>query len=130
MIPFRLDTQSGVPAYRQIVLQVKHFLRIGVLRVGDQLPTVKDVAVDLAINPNTVLRAYRDLEVEGLTKSRAGLGTFVVRTLPGTSVKAHESLRRSLRLWLAQAKAAGLDEEGISDLIFDTLRSQSAEGVA
>src|SRR5665213_2594997 len=81
LIQFRLDRHSGLPVYRQIVDQVRQALRLGVLRPGDQLPTVRDVVEQIAINPNTVHRAYRELEQQGLTEGRPGSGTFVKRSL-------------------------------------------------
>src|SRR5438445_7499403 len=117
MIEFHLDGRSGVSPYQQIVQQVRNALRLGYLRRGDQLPRVKDVVAALAINPNTVLKAYRDLERKGLAAARPGQGTFV-RAAPRT-VDAEElaALRDSLLSgWLAEAAAAGLDEEGISAL--------------
>ncbi len=120
---FRLDPRSGVPTYLQLVHQVEHALRLGYLRRGDQLPRVKDVVAALAINPNTVLKAYRDLERKGLAAARPGQGTFV-RAAPRT-VGAEElaALRASLLAgWLAEAAAAGLDEEGISALFMSALR--------
>ncbi|MFD2352148.1 GntR family transcriptional regulator [Nonomuraea ferruginea] len=81
LIEFYLDSRSGVSPYQQLVQQVRHALRLGLLRVGDQLPTVKDVVAGLAINPNTVLKAYRELEHEGLVAARPGVGTFVTATL-------------------------------------------------
>ena len=82
MIEFHLDSRSGVSPYLQIVQQVRQALRVGVLREGDQLPTVKEVVGQLAINPNTVLKAYRELEHEGLASARPGVGTFVAAS-PG-----------------------------------------------
>src|ERR1044071_6508348 len=111
MIEFHLDAGSGLSPYLQIVRQVRHALRLGLLREGDQLPTVKDVVARLAINPNTVLKAYRELEREGLVAARPGVGTFVTRSLTADSLAAHEPLRRDLRRWLAKARLAGLDEE-------------------
>src|SRR3990170_8187943 len=96
MIEFHLDGQSGVSPYLQLVRQVRHALRLGLLEEGDQLPTVKNVVADLAINPNTVLKAYRELEHEGLVAARAGVGTFVTRTLADASLAAHGPLRSSL----------------------------------
>src|SRR5437588_11352821 len=107
MIAFRLDTRSGIPAYLQIVQQVKRALRLGMLEVGDQLPTIKQVAAGVAINPNTVIKAYRELEYEGLIESRPGQGTFVTKTLAGPSPQSQALLRRSLLRWLGEAKAAG-----------------------
>src|ERR1700761_49677 len=107
MIEFHLDGRSGVAAYQQLIHQVRHALRLGLLREGDQLPKVKDVAAGLAINPNTVLKAYRELEYAGLVTARPGLGTFVTGTLDGGSLAAHGPLRRDLQRWLAQARRGG-----------------------
>jgi GntR family transcriptional regulator len=130
MITFRLDTRSGLAPYLQLVQQVKHALRLGMLEVGDQLPTIKEVVTALAINPNTVLKAYRELEHDGLIESRPGQGTFVIRTLAGPSLTRHAALRRSLAQWMTEAQAAGLDEESIEALVWDTLRQATKEGVA
>src|SRR5918995_3295152 len=127
MIEFTLDARSGVAPYQQVVRQVRHALRLGLLHEGDQLPTVKDVVARLAINPNTVLKAYRELERDGLVAARPGVGTFVTRTLTDASLAAHEPLRRELRRWLAKARLAGLDEESIEALFTRTLRDARAE---
>ncbi len=124
MIGFTLDTRSGVSPYLQLVQQVRHALRLGLLETGDQLPTVKDVVATLAINPNTVLKAYRELERDGLVAARPGSGTFVTRTLTDGSLAAHAGLRRDLRRWLGRARAAGLDEESIEALVADTVRTE------
>ncbi|MGZ4399564.1 MAG: GntR family transcriptional regulator, partial [Gaiellaceae bacterium] len=100
MIEFHLDPHSGVATYLQLVQQVQQALRLGLLDVGDQLPTVREVVADLAINPNTVAKAYRELEHEGLVVARQGRGTFVSSTLAGSSVEHHEALRHELRRWL------------------------------
>src|SRR4051794_25400472 len=121
MIEFHLEAASGVPTYVQIVQQVKESLRLGVLDVGDQLPTVREVVADLAINPNTVAKAYRELEREGLLVAQQGRGTFVASTLASPSVAHHEALRRELERWIANAERAGLDEESIRALISSTL---------
>src|SRR6476619_953963 len=99
-IEFRLDAASGVPTYLQLVQQVEHALRLGYLKPGDQLPKVRDVVASLAINPNTVLKAYRDLEAKGLAAGRPGQGTFVRATLGTATLPALTDLRRSLRSWL------------------------------
>ncbi len=130
MISFRLDGRSVVPPYLQIVQQVRQALRLGLLHEGDQLPTVKDVVERLAINPNTVLKAYKELEHAGLVAARPGIGTFVTKTLSDVSLAAHGPLRQDLRRWLARARRAGLDDESIEALFRDTFRSSSAEGVA
>src|ERR1700727_919227 len=113
MIEFYIDTHSGVPPYLQLSQQVRRALKLGLLKQGDQLPTVKDVVARLAINPNTVSKAYRELEHEGLVAARVGVGTFVTGTLSGASMAAHAPLRRDLQRWLDKARAAGLDEESI-----------------
>src|SRR3982074_1243318 len=112
-IVFHLDSRSGVSPYLQIVQQVRRALRLGLLRVGDQLPTVKEVAARLAINPNTVLKAYRELEHSGLVAARPGVGTFVTGSLVDPAIAAHAPLRRELRGWIVRAHRAGLDEESI-----------------
>jgi GntR family transcriptional regulator len=122
VIEFHLDPRSGVATYLQIVQQVKEALRLGVLDVGDQLPTVREVVADLAINPNTVAKAYRDLEREGLVVAQQGRGTFVASTLAAPSLAHHEELRRELERWLAHADSMGLDEESVRALISTTLR--------
>lgn len=123
MIEFHLDSHSGVPSYLQIVQQVKHALRLGLLVVGDQLPTVREVVAQITINPNTVLKAYRDLEREGLVESRPGQGTFVQKTLASTSLANHATLRRSLVRWLQSASEAGLDGESVLALFMSTFRT-------
>jgi GntR family transcriptional regulator len=123
MIEFHLDGRSGVSPYLQLVQQVRRALRLGLLSEGDQLPTVKDVVSVLAINPNTVLKAYRELEHEGLVAPRPGVGTFVTRTLADNTLAAHGPLRQSLEQWLAKARRAGLDDESIEALFLATFRS-------
>ena len=125
MIEFSLDSGSGVSPYLQVVHQVRRALRLGLLVEGDQLPTVKDVVANLAINPNTVLKAYRELERDGLVAARPGVGTFVTRTLADSSLAAHAPLRRDLVRWLAKARLAGLDEESIEALFMATFRDLS-----
>jgi GntR family transcriptional regulator len=130
MIGFHLDARSGVAPYQQIVQQVRQALRLGLLDVGDQLPTVKEVVGALAINPNTVLKAYKELEHLGLAVARPGIGIFIAKSLVGDSLAAHGPLRQELERWLAKARRAGLDEESIEALVSDVLRSSSAEDVA
>ena len=130
MIEFHLDARSGVAPYRQLIHQVRNALRLGLLHEGDQLPKVKDVVAGLAINPNTVLKAYRELEYEGLVAARPGIGTFVTGTLDGGPLAAHGPLRRDLQRWLAKARRAGLDEESIEALFDSTFRSVSEEDIA
>jgi GntR family transcriptional regulator len=127
MIEFHLDNHSGVAPYLQLVQQVKQALRLGLLEVGDQLPTVRVVVVQITINPNTVLKAYRELEREGLVESRPGQGTFVRRTLAGTSLASHAALRRSLVRWLQSAYEAGLDGESVMALFLSTFQDTQKE---
>ena len=126
-IEFRLDRQSGVPAYRQLVDQVRQALRLGILRPGDRLPTVRDVVRQIAINPNTVHRAYRELEQQGLTEGRPGSGTFVKDTLDQVPDERSE-LRQDLEAWVRAARQAGLADEGIAALIAEAMRSTESEG--
>src|SRR3954447_4256605 len=130
MIEFHLDGRSGVSPYLQLVQQVRRALRLGLLTEGDQLPTVKDVVGQLAINPNTVLKAYRELEHEGLAAARPGVGTFVTRTLADNTLASHGPLRQSLEQWLTKARRAGLDEESIEALFLATFRSSLSEETA
>ena len=130
LLIFHLDPRSAVPAYVQLIQQVRHALSFGLLSPGDRLPTVKEVAAQVAVNPNTVLRAYRDLEAAGLVISRPGLGTFVERSLaePPDPVR-YRALRAGLGSWIDRARAEGLDEESMASLFREVLRD-SAEGAA
>lgn len=130
LIEFHLDARSGVSPYRQIVDQVRRALRLGLLDEGDQLPTIKDVVGQLAINPNTVLKAYKELEHAGLVTPRPGVGTFVTATLRDASVRAHGPLRRDLIRWLDKARRAGLDEESIEALFRDAFRAGAEQDIA
>jgi len=121
-IEFRLDPASGVPTYLQLVHQVEHALRLGYLKPGDQLPKVRDVVASLAINPNTVLKAYKELEVKGLVAGRPGQGTFVRATLGQVALPELAGLHKSLLGWLTTADAAGLDQDGIVALFTSALR--------
>ena len=130
MIQFRLNPRSGVSTYLQLVHQVRHAVRLGILRPGDQLPTVKDVVGSLAINPNTVLKAYRELEHDGLVEGRPGLGTFVRDSVGGPPPGSHAALRRGLDRWLQRAFEAGLDAEDVRALFETSLHDHREEGVA
>jgi GntR family transcriptional regulator len=121
-IVFTLDPASGVPTYLQLVHQVEHALRLGYLTLGDQLPKVREVVTELAINPNTVLKAYRDLEGKGLTAGRPGQGTFIKSTLDQIDLAGVAGLRTSLLVWLNDADSSGLDQDGIVALFSSTLR--------
>jgi GntR family transcriptional regulator len=130
MINFRIDGRLAVPPYLQIVQQVRQALRMGVLDVGDQLPTVREVVAATAVNPNTVLKAYRDLEREGLVHARAGHGTFVLKRPPGPPPGTHSRLGRSLARWIREARQAGLDDESIESLLRVTLQAAPEEEIA
>jgi GntR family transcriptional regulator len=125
-IQFRLDRKSGVPAYRQVVDQVRRAVRLGILRPGDQLPTVRDVVKQIAINPNTVHRAYRDLEAQGLTEGRPGSGTFVRRTLSRVPDEQPQ-LQLHLEKWMRAARAAGLGDEAIAALVAQATEASKKE---
>jgi GntR family transcriptional regulator len=130
MFEFYLDAGSGLSPYQQLVRQVRHALRLGLLREGDQLPTVKDVVAVLAINPNTVLKAYRELEHDGLVSARPGLGTFVTQDMTDATFAAQGPLRQDLQRWMNKARLSGLDDESIEALFMATFRSSSARHVA
>jgi GntR family transcriptional regulator len=116
--------------YLQIVQQVRHGIRLGILSPGDQLPTVKDVVARLAINPNTVLKAYRELEHAGLVHARQGVGTFVATTLKPPPIAGQGLLRRDLQRWVEKARQAGLDEEDIEALFHEALRADAVQDIA
>ncbi|MFF3613825.1 GntR family transcriptional regulator [Streptomyces sp. NPDC002580] len=126
MLAYRIDRRSGVATYVQIVQQTKQALRLGLLEPGDRLPTAREVVEATAINPNTVLKAYRELEREGLVEAKRGLGTFVRRTLgaaPADSPPATE-----LDAWALRARAAGLDREDVAALFGSVLDQHFPEG--
>jgi GntR family transcriptional regulator len=128
LIEFHLDTRSGVPTYLQLVQQVRHAVQLGILRPGDQLPTVKEAVASLTINPNTVLKAYGALESEGIAEGRRGQGTFVTTSAPAPLGDDVGKLRRSLRSWFDQARGAGLDDQTIEALLAE--QRNSAERAA
>ena len=130
MIEFDLDERSGVATYLQLVQQVHDGLRMGLLAPGDRLPTAAQVVAKLAINPNTVLKAYRDLEREGLVRARPGLGTFVVGSLPGRDPAVQARFLASMTGWLASARAAGLGPDDVEAIYRTAFRDCFAEGVA
>ena len=125
MIEFHLDAKSGVPTYLQLAQQVKQAVRLGILKPGDQLPTVKEVVQALAINPNTVLKAYRELDHDGIVEGRRGQGTFVAAELPSLPPDEVRGLRTALQKWIERARAAGLDDESIAALVADAVRPGS-----
>ena len=131
MIAFYLEADSGVPAYLQLVRQVEHSLRLGRLRAGDQLPSVRDVVSALGINPNTVVKAYREMESRHLVDTRQGRGTFVADlaaegagTAPAT---IPATLARELRSWIARARASGLHRDDLAALFAEELHTAFAD---
>ena len=130
MIEFRLNGRSGVPTYLQLVQQVRQAVRLGVLQPGDQLPTVREVVGTLAINPNTVLKAYRELDHEGLVEARRGQGTFISRTLKPTAPAEYAVLQSALLGWIEQAREAGLEEDDVAALVAATLQATFARRAA
>ena len=131
MFVFRLESRSGVPPYLQLVQQVRQAVLLGYLREGDRLPMIREAVEQLAINPNTVSKAYRQLEQEGLVSARPGVGTFVTGT-PSTTVSpaSYASLRRGLERWLRSAHEAGLDEEAVAAILAVVRRELAEEGAA
>jgi len=128
LIRFRLDPRSGVPAYRQLIDQVRQAVRLGLLQPGDQLPPVREVVTQITINPNTVHRAYRDLEAEGLVEGQQGRGTFVrAAAVPATAPGRLAELHEELAAWVGRARAAGLDDEGILALVALSIRPGEAD---
>jgi GntR family transcriptional regulator len=127
---FELAPGSGVPSYLQVVQQVERALRMGILQPGDRLPTVKEVVAEVAINPNTVLKAYRELESRGLVQGRQGVGTFVLRRPSGPPPSVHARLARSLERWVKSARDHGLDEASIEALLRSATRQHADTDVA
>ena len=122
LIRFRLDPRTGLAPYRQLVDQVAHAIRVGMLRPGDRLPSVREVVTQIPINPNTVHRAYRELEHAGLVTGRPGLGTFVAESVePQTSPRRQAALREELRQWARKAARAGVDDDGMRGLLAEVL---------
>jgi GntR family transcriptional regulator len=130
VISFRVDSRSVIPPYLQIVQQVRQALRMGLLDTGDKLPAVREVVAATAVYPNTVLKAYRDLEREGLIEARPGHGTFVLKRPPGPPPGTISRLGRSLARWVRQAREAGLDDESIESLLRVTLHAAGEEEIA
>lgn len=124
MVEYRIDRHSGVATYVQIVQQTKQALRLGHLEPGDRLPTAREVVEATAINPNTVLKAYRELEREGLVEARRGLGTFVRRSLG--AAPADSPLRGELEAWAERARLSGLDRDDVAALFTAVLETHFA----
>jgi len=130
VIEFQLDPVSGVATYLQLVQQVRDALRLGLLEPGDRLPTAQQVVAKLAINPNTVLKAYRDLEREGLVKGRPGQGTFVIGSLPGPDPAAQRRFLAAMTDLLRSARSAGLGPDDIESIYRTAVRNCFTEGAA
>ncbi|WNC03327.1 GntR family transcriptional regulator [Streptomyces sp. CGMCC 4.7035] len=130
LVEFRIDRRSGIAAYQQIVQQTKQALRLGVLMPGDRLPTAKEVAETCAVNPNTTLKAYRELEREGLVEPRPGLGTFIRRSLARPQAGADSPLRGELEAWMTRAREAGLEREDVTALVTSVLEERYGENTA
>ena len=128
MVEFVIDRASGLPAYLQVVRQVREALRLGWLVPGDQLPTVRDVVASSGVNPNTVLKAYRELEMTGLVEARQGAGTFIAATLGTASPEALATLHGQLAAWVRGARAAGLDDEDMEALL-RAVRADAGRGI-
>lgn len=114
MLEYRIDRRSGIATYLQIVQQTKQALRLGLLEPGDKLPTAREVVEATAINPNTVLKAYRELEREGLVEAKRGLGTFIRKSLGGAP--AESPLRAELADWARRAREAGMERDDAAAL--------------
>lgn len=130
MIRFELDARSGLPTYQQLIQQVRHAVRLGLLQPGEQLPTAREVVAQLAINPNTVLKAYRELEHAGLVVARQGQGTFVADGVVSTPLAEQGALRNRLARWVRDAREAGLEDEDLEALFREAVRAVAGEEVA
>ena len=125
-INFHLNQKSGVPAYQQIIQQVKHGLRLNFLDIGDQLPTVREVTSSIVINPNTVLKAYRQLENEGLVETRQGQGTFIVATLGNTDLD-FTFFQSQLKEWICHVLQNGYTREDVEAVFYYSLQEALSE---
>ncbi len=128
MVEFRIDRRNGVAPYVQLVQQVKQALRLGALQPGDKLPTAKEVVAATAINPNTVLKAYRELDREGLVEAKPGVGTFVLRSLSSPQTAADSPLRAELAAWMDRAHRFGLEHEDVTALFAALLEEKYPGG--
>lgn len=131
MIEFHLNPRSGLSYNAQLIQQVRQAILFGRLRPGDKLPTVREVVAKIPVNPNTVLKAYRDLEHAGLIVTRLGVGTFVSEHAPQPLAHSvYGALTRDLTKWITAARRAGMDDATIADLFDHLLRDRSGKGVA
>lgn len=128
MIDFYVDRTGSVPAYAQLVQQVREALRLGLLHTGDKLPTVREVVTSCAVNAATVLKAYRELELSGLVEARQGAGTYISGTLGGSAEPAAmDRLRGRLRTWVGDARQAGLEDDDMRALVTSVLAEPPGE---
>jgi GntR family transcriptional regulator len=127
VVEFRVDRAGGLPAYLQLVRQVREALRLGWLKPGDRLPTVRDVVASSGVNANTVLKAYRELELAGLVEARQGSGTFVKTSLGSVEPEVMAEVRGLLSKWVAHARAAGLENEDIDALLRAVMAEEGVE---
>ena len=131
MFVFRLESRTGVPPYLQLVHQVRQAVLLGYLKDGDRLPMIREAVEQLAINPNTVSKAYRQLEQEGLVSAKPGVGTFVTGAPPNpVSPARYATLRRGLERWLRSAHDAGLDDDAVGALVAVVRRELAEAGAA
>ena len=130
VLDFHLDRRAGLPPYQQLIQQVQQAVRLGTLVPGDQLPTARSVVAALGINPNTVLKAYRELEHAGVVEMRAGVGTFVLASAPPATVTEHPRLRTRLATWMLAAQQAGLAPGDVRALFEATLTDTYGRGAA
>ena len=127
VIGFHVDRAGSVPAYAQLVRQVREALRLGQLRPGDRLPTVREVVTSCTVNAATVLKAYRELELSGLVESRQGSGTFISGTLGSADPHVMARLRAGLARWLGQARDAGLEDEDVEALMASVMAERAVQ---
>lgn len=127
MIEFRVDRGGGLPAYLQLVRQVREALRFGWLAPGDRLPTVRDVVASSGVNANTVLKAYRELEFAGLVEVKQGSGTYVADGLQAIDSEVMTELRASLAEWVRNARAAGLEDDDAEALLRAVLTEKGVD---
>ncbi|MFJ8018334.1 GntR family transcriptional regulator [Streptomyces sp. NPDC096339] len=131
MLEYRIDRRSGIATYLQIVQQTKQALRLGLLEPGDKLPTAREVVEATAINPNTVLKAYRELEREGLVEAKRGLGTFIRKSLGSGTAPADSPLGAELADWARRARDSGLERDDVAALFTSVLeRHFKGDGAA
>jgi GntR family transcriptional regulator len=128
MIEFRLDRRSGLPPYLQLVAQVQEALRMGWLRRGDQLPTVREVVASATVNANTVMKAYKELALSGLIETRPGAGTYICGSLGSADPQTMAKLRARLVRWVQACTEAGLEPADVQALMRSALPAGDAEG--